>query len=87
MAKRYRFRKVYFVCRDNSIFSDTRFVNCFRSEAHAREQAIVQQRNALENSQMLWEKDKAIPKFKAHGFYLVHESLIDELLKGFTEEK
>lgn len=86
MARRYKFRKVYFVCKDNSVFSDYGFVNCYKSEAHAKEQATFQQRNAIDDSQKLWEKGKPIPEFKAHGFYLVHESLFDELLKGSSKD-
>lgn len=85
MAKRYRFRKVYFVCKDNSVFSDYSVVNCFKNEPHAHEQEIVQQRDAMENATMLWNVNQPIPVFKAHGFYLVHESLFDEILKDHSE--
>lgn len=86
MMKRYKFRKVFFVCKNNSVFSDYAFVNCFKDGEHAEEQAIYHQRKAIEDSQLLWERGKPIPQFKAHGFYLVHESLFDEILEKFNQD-
>ena len=85
MAKKYNFRKAYFVCKDNSVFSDYTVVNCFKNAPHAHEQEIYHQRTAMEDSEKLWNKNQPVPVYKAHGFYLVHESLFDEILKDHSK--
>jgi len=60
------------------VFAEYSLVNCFRGEKHAREQEQEQfhQQKAFEEKEKMWNKDKPVPVIKAHGFYLVHESLL-----------
>ena len=84
--KKYRFRKVYFVCENKSVFGDYSTVNCFKDGDHAKEQEVFKQKKANEEANLEWQKGKPAPVFKTEGFYLVHESLYDELLKAHAKE-
>ena len=58
--------------------------NVFRRREYALSIAKGQQER--ENTKYLWEKDKTVRKVSTEGFYLVHESLFDELLKDHTRD-
>jgi hypothetical protein len=87
MEKR-KFRKVYFVCVNNHVFdSDYDMVNAYRTLDYAKTIAAQSQRNQMEKEKMEWNKNDKGKKlrFQAEGFYLVHESLFNEILKKYCE--
>lgn len=77
MPKKHRFRKMYFVCTDNRVISD----NVLMTNVYQRKndtEKIAKQRD----THWMWEDEtKPIAREHVEGFYLVHESLYDELLK------
>lgn len=79
---KYRFRKMFIRCTDNKVISDNvAMVYIYRRREDA--ETVVKQRNA----HMMWEdKTKPIPIEKVEGFYLVHESLFEEILKKFSKD-
>jgi hypothetical protein len=82
---KYRFRKVYIVCQDNQIFGRVTMNNFYQNEEECKQVAKYKLRQATEDAKYEWAKNKPIPKFATHGFYLVHESLFDELLKNSSK--
>lgn len=87
MGKKYKFRKVYFICEDNKVFAQPyEAIHCFRREEYCKTVCVQQQMLKMDNSKMMWMHDKRIPEMTPHGFYLVHESLFDEILKQWAEE-
>jgi hypothetical protein len=87
MAK-HKFRKVYFVCRDNKIMPQSQgsFTSAFSTESHAVEQEQFHNKKELDNAKQMWNEGKQMPVHKAHGFYLVHESLYEKILKQWAED-
>lgn len=81
MAKRYQFRKVYVVCEDNQVFGKVSTAVFYRDDSYAVSICSQRQKKAIEDSTMAYNTNKPIPVHKVHGFYLVHESLFDEILK------
>ena len=87
MGKKYKFRKVYFICEDNKVFAqEFKVVNCYKEEGYCKNVCAGQQRIKMENVNMWWAGKETIPQLTPHGFYLVHESLFDEILKKWTGE-
>ena len=85
MKKKYRFRKVYFNCYDNKAMEEEyEMTNVFRRREYAL--SIAKGQRERENNKYLWEKDKPIRKVSTEGFYLVHESLFDELLREHARD-
>jgi CTP:phosphocholine cytidylyltransferase-like protein len=72
-----KFKKVYIVVEDNYIFSKHNYfsIETFNNKEAADRICNVRQQEALKEAQMHHAKNKTIPQFKVHGFYLVHESL------------
>lgn len=77
MPKKRRFRKLYFICTDNIVIGPQfEFTPAFPRKAYA-DNLCVQQENHF-----IWEdKSKPVPVKTVEGFYLVHESLYNEILK------
>ena len=85
MAKRYRFRKVYMICEDKKIFGDVLTALCYQDQKHALSVCNHKQHKAIQDANMMYNANKPIPVHKVHGFYLVHESLFDEILKKHSK--
>ncbi|QEM03317.1 hypothetical protein DIU31_007190 [Mucilaginibacter rubeus] len=85
MGKKYKFRKAYFIAKDNQIFEQFEMVNCYRRKEYVDSVCKSQQRLANDESSQMWNKGKPIPVLKAHGYYLVHESLYEEIIKPFEK--
>jgi hypothetical protein len=75
-----KFRKVYVVVCDNHIFNPSNFmsVDMYRTKEAADSACQRHQDKAAEDSKMLYNANKPIPKYKVHGFYLMHEILFDQ---------
>jgi len=86
MPKRYRFRKVYFICEENQIFADYKFINCYKDLDYVNSVCMANQRMLIEDANKLYNKGQKIRVLKVEGFYLVHESLFQELLKKHSKE-
>jgi hypothetical protein len=86
MAKRYRFSKAFIICTDNRVFGEQKVSNFFSERKNAEETCKSRQVRSDEEAKMAyWPKDKPVPKLTVHGFYLVHESLFDEILKEHSK--
>ena len=85
MDRKYRFRLVFFNCFDNKAV-DEQFdiTNAFTRRDYAEKIATTQRER--ENNPYMWEKGRHIRKVSTEGFYLVHESLFDELLAKHSKE-
>jgi hypothetical protein len=72
-----KFRKVYIVVQDNHIFTKHNYfsIDTYNDRATAERVCISRQQEAVAESQKEYNKNKPLPQFKVHGFYLVHESL------------
>lgn len=77
MFKKYRFRKLYFVVADKKVIDDdVAMTRAYKKREYAEES--VQSRQTHHE----WEdKTKPVPVMKAEGFYLVHESLYEQIIK------
>lgn len=60
------------------------FTNMYRRREYAME--LAKGMIERENNNYLWEKDKTPRSVSTEGFYLVHESLFDELLKEHSKD-
>jgi len=82
LMKKYRFRKMFFRCIDNKVIEDNiTMTNAYRQREDA--QSVVESRR----THKMWEdKTKPVPVEKVEGFYLVHESLFEEVLKKYSKE-
>lgn len=80
MAKKYRFRKVYFVCQDKKVFSSSTKVApsfLFKEDAEHVRKIDENELFPYKSSNPHWKS----PVFTIEAFYLVHESLYKELLE------
>lgn len=85
MGKKYRFRKIFFNCHDNKVIEECyEMTNAFRRREYA--ESIAKGQIERENNPLLWERDRPRRKISVEGFYLVHESLFEEILKKYTKE-
>lgn len=85
MSGKYRFRKMFFICYDNRVIADEyEFTNAYKRKEYVDKIAHVKQEDI--KYPKLWEKDKHKPKVSVEGFYLVHESLFDELLSKHSKD-
>ncbi|ADY51460.1 hypothetical protein Pedsa_0888 [Pseudopedobacter saltans DSM 12145] len=82
MEKKYRFRKIYFQCEDNRVINPSyQFTTAFQHREYAEKNLKDSTRSHL----YIWEdQNKPIPKRSVEGFYLVHESLFEEILKKYS---
>ena len=79
MKKRYRFRKVYFICQDKRILPAD--VIMYMSTAYrTREAAEANFRPRDPNQRMAWEKNVHIPVESIEAFYMVPAALYGEVL-------
>ncbi|WP_285055162.1 hypothetical protein [Pedobacter ginsengisoli] len=85
MPKKYHFRKMHFICTDNRVIEpEHEFVPAFQYRKYAETIRVQQQ----PSGRYEWEdKNKPIPKKTVEGFYLVHESLYEEILKAHDAGK
>jgi hypothetical protein len=82
MPKKYRFRKMYFVCTDNVLIGkDTWSTTAWQARERAKEKADQQSR-----TRGMHIVNEIPLEHKVHGFYLVHESLFEELLKEWSKK-
>lgn len=81
-----RFRKVFIVTEDNRIFPRSITTNSvYLQQARAEDFAVRRTRENLAQAEKLWVKKDPIITYKVEGFYLVHESLFEEVIKPHTE--
>jgi len=73
-----RFRKVFIVCEDNKTFSCFTQITIYKYRDHAEFQCERAKKKALEVKDQYEHENKPLPKFKVHGFYLVHEDMFRE---------
>ena len=82
MAKKYRFRKIYFICCDNNLMdTNTEVTNAYQF----RETALDQVKRQPTTGRYMWEVNKPPKINRVEGFYLVHESLYELLLKEHSK--
>lgn len=85
MKKKYRFRKMYFKCHDKRVIEDCyEMTNAFRRREYI--EGIIKYNDMGEGHRYLWERDTYKPKVSVEGFYLVHESLFEEILKEWARD-
>jgi hypothetical protein len=78
---KYCFRKMYFICENKRVISpDVQRTNAFQHKEIA--DAILSQKDT---SVKMWDVNKPPKVFTVEGFYLVHESLFDEILKEYSK--
>lgn len=85
MAKKYRFRKVYFVCKDKEVLpANVRTETVFKwpNDAKAAQESIALDIKSYKLNSPSWKE----PRFTVEGFYLVHESLYDEVIEQFQKD-
>jgi len=69
---------MYFVCKDNQVISpDVGRTNCWQ---HRKDAETIEKQNTRTNV-FQWEKRTTPPVYKTEGFYLVHESLYEDIIK------
>ena len=87
MGKRYTFRKIHVVTCDNKIFAENvTGSNIYLHREIAESVAQQWQRTAMADAGKMWNKGQPVRKYAAHSFYLVHESLFEEILKEFCKD-
>jgi hypothetical protein len=76
MAKQ-KFRKVYVIVSDNSVFSKHNYmkVDIYREKKDADRMCEIKQREAMSESSKVYNVNKPIPQYRVHGFYIIHEAL------------
>jgi len=74
MAKKFKFRKMYFHCRDGKVIDeDVQMTNAYR------ERNVAESTLGYNDTHQMWEdKTKPAPKRTVEGFYLIHESLFEK---------
>ena len=81
MGKKYRFRKMYFICEDNKIITpEVWATNAYQYQDKAM--AIARQKSKTRGMYIVNEKPLV---HTVEGFYLVHESLFEALLKEHSK--
>jgi hypothetical protein len=77
-----RFRKVYFITENNKVFPEQyEMANCYNREEYAKNICEQQQRIFKDETHKMYHNGRPVPALAMHGFYLVHESLFDEILR------
>lgn len=82
--KKYRFRKMYFICTDKKVIEpNTHMTNAYQNIETA--QRVCKERSG--GTHKMWDdKTKPVPVNTVEGFYLVHESLFDKILKNHVKD-
>ena len=79
--KKYTFRKMYFKVTDDRVIAD----NVWSIDAYQRrDDAIRSWSDYGKLTPYYWEQGKPLPKRSVEGFYLVHESLFEEILAKYA---
>lgn len=73
MAKRFKFRKMYFVCKNGKVINDNvEMTNAYRRKEVADSVCKTWNERGLK----IWDDQKQPePVYTVHAFYLVHEIL------------
>lgn len=80
--QKYRFRKIYFICENKRVIEpNVHATNAYQHKEHA--DAILSQRDT---SVKMWDINKPPRVYSVEGFYLVHESLYEKILKEYCRE-
>jgi hypothetical protein len=86
MPKQYRFRLIYVICEDNRLIEPFEMVNIYKRRSYAESVCKSKQQYEEAESKMQYRiNDRRVSQHKVHGFYLVHESLFDEILKKYSK--
>lgn len=80
MAK-YRFRKMYFICENNKVIEP----NVGATNAYQYKKTVDDILKQRDTTVKMWDVGKPPKVYKVEGFYLVHESLFDEILKEHSK--
>lgn len=76
---------MFFNCYDKQVIEECfEMTNAFRRREYA--EVIAKGQRERESHKMLWEKNDPIRKVSVEGFYLVHESLFEEILEKFAKD-
>ena len=75
---------MYFQCTNNRVIEEQyEMTNAFRRREYI--EGILKANDMGENHRYLWEKNTIKPKESVEGFYLVHESLFEEVLSQYVK--
>lgn len=80
MQKKYRFRKMHFICSDKKVIEECYEVtNAFRTREYANK--LLAHEGKKEHYYLWEDKSQPIPVKSVESFYLVPEALYEKLLK------
>ena len=86
MPKQYRFRLIFVICEDNKIVEPYEMVNMYKRRDYAESVCKAKQEFDIAESKKQYRvNDRRVSQRKVHGFYLVNESLFDEILKKHSK--
>lgn len=80
MAK-YCFRKMYFICENKRVIA----LNVETTTAHQHKDKALRILAQKDTAVKMWDVNKPPRVYTVEGFYLVHESLFDALLKEHSK--
>jgi hypothetical protein len=85
-TKKYRFRKMYFICNDNKVIDpEYQVTNAFQYEDYGKR--ILEQQGKRDFHYMHEDKSIPLPVKTLQGFYLVPEQLFEDILKDWTKDQ
>jgi len=75
MAKKFKLRKMYFVCRNGKVIDENiAMTNAYRKKDDAQQVCD----NRQQQDYKLWDdRSQPLPKYTVEAFFLAHESLFD----------
>lgn len=84
--KKYRFRKMYFLCEDKRVISpNVRMATAFQYREDA--EAVLRERLIRENGGTLaYMQNKPLPSLSVEEFYFVPAQVFKEVLSSFADE-
>ena len=85
MGKKYRFRKMYFLCQNKKVISpNVSFTNAYQFKEYAEQ--ILNEKVVRDYHYMFEDSSIPLPKETVEGFYLVPEALFELILKDWVEK-
>jgi len=76
---KYRFRKMYFICENKRVIKPELQSTVAYQKKEQAETILSQTDKTIK----LWDVSNAPKQYSVEGFYLVHESLFEEVLKDW----
>ena len=78
---KYRFRKMYFICKNKRVIeSNVWSTDAYQGKHHA--ESIMEQKD---KTVYMWMENDPPIEYSVEGFYLVHESLFEAILKEYSK--